>query len=442
MKNISNNSAGVQTACVVQEAPIVEAKPSNTKAKSSLIKKPYLVAFLATALDHYDVALYGFMAPVLTSVFLPMLDRVHALILAYCITPLGMISRPLGALLIGSIGDKWGRKKALLISVWGMIITTTLIGFLPTYVQIGALAPILFGFFKLIQDFFLAGSYSGGAIFALEHIQSPKKGFWSGLYICATVIGILLASLAATVVAHLPEGYWRLAYMLALFTGLLAMYIRKHALESPEFLKAKPSKTKRNWSYFKSKLPQMWQPITGAILVTFCYSTLTKMVQVFMNVFILQVTSIPLASIMTVHTAGLFVFLLALPMFGKLADSLSLGKSMLYGSLSTIALSFPLFKLLELDSLLWLICMKLVFVLLSAWFVAPFHAWAYSLFPVEERYTFISFSYAIGARVGSAMIPFALYLWHKTELCYLPCIVLILGAILGAVGVCIAKPKM
>lgn len=412
----------------------MEEQPSPSPLK---LKHSSGAALLATALDHYNVALYGFMAPVLVDVFLPMVDTVTGLILAYCITPLGMLSRPLGALILGNIGDKWGRKKALSFSVWGMALTTALIGFLPTYAKVGALAPILFALFKLIQDFFLAGSYSGGAIFALEHTQVRNKGWWSGIYISATVVGILLASLAATIVAYLPRGYWRVAYVAALGTAGVAVYIRKYAVETPEFLRAKalkPQKKESVFVAFKADFFRVWQRVFCTILVTFCYSTLTKMIQVFMNVFILQVTSIPLKVVMTVHTLGLFVFLLVLPFFGKLADSIGLARSMLYGALATLVLSFPLFKLLEYDSLACVVGMKLVFVLLSAWFVAPFHAWAHSLFAVQERYTFVSLGYAIGSRIGSCMIPLALYLWNQTRISFLPCLVLMIGSALGAWG--------
>ncbi len=409
-----------------------QSRPSPLKLKHSS-----WAALFATALDHYNVALYGFMAPVLVNVFLPMVDTVTGLILAYCITPLGMLSRPLGALILGNMGDKWGRKKALSLSVWGMALTTALIGFLPTYATAGALAPILFALFKLIQDFFLAGSYSGGAIFALEHTQLRNKGWWSGIYISATVVGILLASLAATIVAYLPVGYWRIAYIAALGTAGVAVYIRKYALETPEFLKAqalKPQKKENAFVAFKADFFRVWNRVFCTILVTFCYSTLTKMIQVFMNVFILQVTSIPLKVVMTVHTLGLLFFLLVLPFFGKLADRIGLARSMLYGALATLSLSFPLFKLLEYDSLACVVGMKFVFVLLSAWFVAPFHAWAHSLFAVQERYTFVSLGYAIGSRIGSCMIPLALYLWNQTHISFLPCLVLMIGSALGAWG--------
>lgn len=398
-------------------------------------KKSFGAALVATALDHYDVALYGFMAPVLVQVFLPMYDTVHGLIMAYCITPLGMISRPLGALVIGRMGDRFGRKKALSVSIWGMAIATTLVGFLPTYAKIGYWAPVLFAFLKLVQDFFLAGGYNGGAIFTLEHVSASKRGFWSGLYISATVIGILLASFAATIVSYLPQGYWRWPYILAFFTGLVAMYIRKSTKESPEFLKNKEKRKHTSWKYIRNHLGIGFKKILCAVMVTFCYSTVTKMVQVFMNVFVLQVTSLSMPVVMTVHTLGLLLFLLILPLFGKLGDRLGLGRSMFWGAVATAVLSVPLFKMLELDSLYAMIGMKVIFVVLSAWFVAPFHGWMQSLFQVHERYTFISFSYAVGARIGSCMIPLALYLWNSTQILYIPCAVLVLGAILGAWGV-------
>src|SRR5690606_12627572 len=121
------------------------------------------------ALEYYDMSLYGLMAPLLISIFLPGVDKLDALILTFVMTPISIIVRPIGAVVIGRIGDIYGRKRALLISIGGMAAVTGMIGALPDYQSIGYLAPISFVIFRSLQGFFLAGEYNGAAIFSLEH---------------------------------------------------------------------------------------------------------------------------------------------------------------------------------------------------------------------------------------------------------------------------------
>lgn len=408
----------------------------DSQLKEASVQRPYIAAVVGTILECYDNALYGFMAPILTSIFLPELGVVNGLILAFAIYPLGIISRPLGAIILGRVGDKFGRKRALILSLMGMAGATVLIGCMPTYATLGILAPILLALLNVIQKFFAGGEYNGGAIFMLEHSQK-YKGFRSGLYCACAVLGILMAALVAAIIAHLPTGYWRLAYLLGFLTALFGFYLRKKIPETPEFKKA----TNRTRMSLKAGILQYRWALIWSMGAAGFFAALYNIPAVLMNALIPLVSDISTQQILVINTITLFVYMLALPAFGALADWLGFQRSMTYAGLLTIIIAYPLFLLLKTNSLLWIMIMKLSFALLTAWFIAPFHAWIQELYDVRSRYQWISLTFALGHQLGSATPVLALWTWKCTGIVQIPSIFIIAWAFLGVISVLRAGTK-
>lgn len=403
----------------------VSAKPVEGAPSS----KPYLASMVGNALEHYDSALYGLMAPILVPIFLPQMHPIYALMLVFCIRPLSIFSRPLGALFFGHIGDHWGRKHALSLAIAGMALSTGSIAFLPTYASVGVVAPILFAFIRILQDFFLAGEYNGGAIFTLEHGRLDKQHLLSSLYCSCTIVGVLVASFAVTCVSTFPYASWRIPYIVALLTGVFGFYLRRSIQESPAFLKIK----KQDFppvSFIEKTKNYKWIGLlatTGALF----YATLNKMVIVFLPAFIPMVTSLEATTVLIFHTGFLLIFLFLLPLFGVVADKVGHNKVMSGAALGALTAAFPVFYLLHVGTLTSIGVIYGVLSILSAAFIAPYHVWSQKLFQVQDRYTFISLSYAIGSRVGSCAPPIALFLWYKTDSTLVPAGILSLAALLG-----------
>jgi len=368
-----------------------------------------IAGMIGNALEHYDMSLYGFMVPLLISVFLPTVEPINALILTFVFSPISIIIRPLGAITIGRIGDKYGRKQALTVSIAGMALATGAIGLLPGYDSIGLWAPITFLLLRSLQGFFIAGESCGGAVFVLEHTEK-NKGYLSGLYCSYAVVGMLGAALMATITTYLPQNFWRVPYIIGSLTGILGFYVRTHIKETPKFLQyesVKPLDFKRCLAEYK--------PLLVGIGASGLFSALYLLPVYLMNSLLPLITSYKLPTIMMVNTSTTILYMITLPLFGKLADRISITKSMLLASISVILFSYPLISLISYDNLFYIIAMKASFALLTAWFCAPFYAWMHSLFHTKERYTSISLSYSIGGQLGGSMIPLTLWLWKYTE---------------------------
>lgn len=398
--------------------------------------KPHRIAMIGTAVEYYDCSLYGFMAPILAPIFLPNTDYVSALILAFGISPIGFIFRMLGAQYLGKIGDKEGRKKALTVSIIGMAITTGIIGILPTYETIGIAAPIIFFFSKMMESFFVAGEYNGGAIYSLEHTPEGKKGRISGIYCAYTVSGIIAAALAAAVVSYLPPTYWRLPFLLGFLTALVGLIMRRQALETPDFEKTESSYKPRSLiEIFKLYQGEIFCAVGAA---TF-FGAIYRIPSVFLNAFVPLVTSLSTSQVLTINVGTLFVYMFSLPVFGYLADKVGVRLVMMSGAMAAGLISIPLFWAFKFDTIGAVIIIKSIFSILTAWFVGPYHAYVQNLFPARHRYQMISLTFSLGGKIGGMLPAIALTIWSSTGLMIAPGIFVAFTGILGLFAVYYGK---
>ena len=130
---------------------------------------------IGNLLEHYDTALFGLLAPFLAPIFFPNQNSLNGLILTHSILCSGILIRPFGALFFGWIGYIFGRRQALSLSLLGTAFVTIGIGFLPTYEKVGIYAPLFLTLGKMLQSFFAAAEFIGGAIFVLEHTPQEKQ---------------------------------------------------------------------------------------------------------------------------------------------------------------------------------------------------------------------------------------------------------------------------
>lgn len=403
--------------------------------KSREKNRSYWTAWIGVALEYYDSGLYWLMIPFLNTVFLPFVSNLDWLIITYAMYPLSVFSRPIGASLIGRIGDRFGRKKALIISITGTALITGLVGCLPTYEMIGIFAPILFFLFRILQKFFVAGEYNGGAIFTLEHTEK-KKGLVSGTYCMFTVLGIFSAAVVVTLVTRLPQGYWRLAYLLGFVTAIIGFFIRVKAVESPEFEKKVNTDATKN---LREKIQLYRKEIFSSIAVATCFSALCTLPSSFTNTFIPMVTHFTNQQIIALDTLILLVYMLFFLVSGRMADKVGLKRSMTLASFAIIGCICPLFVLLKADALWSVLAAKVGLSALAAWFIGPFHAWIQELYHVNSRYEMISITYSLGSQIGAFSNVLSLWLWKQTHYVGAPGLVSIFFALVGLCGLWLTR---
>jgi MHS family proline/betaine transporter-like MFS transporter len=379
-------------------------------------KLQFISAFLGNLFEHYDLALYSLLTPFFASIFFPEQNQITALIMTFAIIPLGMLARPIGAIVFGYIGDYYGRGQALFISLLGLGIISGLLAFAPTFHQAGWIAPILLLSGRILQNFFGIGENLGGAIYLLEQTDEKHQNLVSSLYGSSTIAGFLLASFGVSVLSyfHLVESGWRYLYMMGFFTAIFGAILRKKIpFETTERIR----QLKQNW--LKNLLILYWnyriEIIQIALVSGFSYATYSISL-VFFNGFVPLISSVTKDNMMQINTFLLLFDLMALPLFGWLSDKYSRQKMMLISALCTLLTGAPFFAILQAGSWSTIIVVRITIVLLGVWFVAPFHAWAQKLIPIAHRYSVISFGYAIGSQlIGGPTAVISLWIYQKTD---------------------------
>src|ERR1700712_5089111 len=198
-----------------------------------------LAASIGSALEWDDFFLYGTAAAlVFGGLFFPKSDPVVGTLLAFLALGVGFGVRPLGGILFGIMGDKFGRKPVLVATLLMIGIGTTAIGLLPTYAQIGYWAPVLLVAMRVIQGLGAGAEYGGAVIFLVENAPPKHRGFWGGFAPLGVSVGNLLAAAAFALVTMLPHDQlmawgWRIPFLASFLLVLVGIYVRLRITEAP-----------------------------------------------------------------------------------------------------------------------------------------------------------------------------------------------------------------
>lgn len=378
---------------------------------NSRICRDRFAGIIGNFLEHYDNALFGLLSPFIAPLFFEGKDPITALILTYSMLPLGLITRPLGSLVFGWIGDHFGRRQALFLSLTGMAIITVMMGCLPLYKDIGPWSPFLLALCRMLQGFFAAGEVSGGAIFVLEHTPSTEKSLVSSYYDACSTGGILLASGIVTLISSesLIEEGWRYLFWTGGATAIIGMIVRWQASKTSC---AREIPRGSETPVF-SVLRQHIRPLLGILFAAgFSYTTYSFAFTL-MNGFIPLVTSLSKVQVMQVNTILLIYDMLCLPVMGYLASRLGKERVMIAGSVCSTFFAIPMFYLLASASLSTVIGVRIAMISFGAAFSAPYYAWAIERVPPRHRYLILSLGGAFGSQfIGMPTSAICLWLYQ------------------------------
>lgn len=208
-----------------------------------------MISMMGNLFEWYDFALFGYFAPIIGKLFFPNDDPMTELISAFGVYAAGFLVRPLGGMFFGNIGDRLGRKHALILTILMMAVPTTIIGLLPSYNQIGIIAPIMLVIMRMLQGFSMGGNYGGSITFTTEHSPEKNRGLIGSFAVASCLIGLMLGSATAALFsfifteAELLNYGWRIPFLLGIGICVVAYYMRGRVSESPDYEKAKKEGT-------------------------------------------------------------------------------------------------------------------------------------------------------------------------------------------------------
>lgn len=342
-------------------------KAGVVERTTSDLVKAAMSGWLGTALEFMDFQLYSLAAAlVFQDLFFPKGNPGTALMASMAVYGVGYFARPVGAWYFGRLGDRVGRKKVLFITITMMGVATTLIGCLPTYDQVGLLAPILLVLLRLVQGFGAGAEISGAAVMLAEYAPRKHRGIISSLVALGTNCGTLFASAVWTLLVLLVsetaliEWGWRIPFLGSVLVMGVAVWIRIHLKETPVYEATKdelleaydqplPKKEEKKESENISVKPAanispkaFWY----ASLLRFGQSGNSGMVQTYLVSFITTYLLFPKAIATNVVMYSSLVGFITVPLIGLLGDRI--GRRTVYRFITVLALvsAFPLFILI------------------------------------------------------------------------------------------------
>ncbi|MHA3904097.1 MFS transporter [Castellaniella sp. WN] len=333
---------------------------SQAATLNSGVRKAVGAATVGTLIEWYDYALYGAAAGlIINKLFFPNLSEASGILAAFATFAVGFVARPLGGVLISHIGDKFGRRPALILTIMLMGGATVAMGLLPTFAQIGIWAAVLLVLFRLIQGFGAGAELAGAVVLVAEYAPPRRRGFYTAIVNAAPGGGILLATLSFLAISALPEDVllgwaWRVPFLLSGLLFAVALYIRKRLDETPEYTAAVEKANAQSMQQH-TPLKELFakgrkELICGFLSVT-GHNANAYILAAFALSYLINTVGMSRSESLLAVTISTMVAIVSVPLMGALSDRIGHAKVFSLGALFAILFAFPFFWMLDTGNL-------------------------------------------------------------------------------------------
>jgi MHS family proline/betaine transporter-like MFS transporter len=413
----------------------------SVRVEEQAAKKAVTAGAIGNFVEWYDYSVYGFFAPIIASQFFPSEDRVASLLATFAVFAVAFFMRPVGAFVFGHYGDTVGRRNTLAAAIILMGLATLMIGVLPTYGQIGVLAPILLVVARLLQGFSAGGEWSGSAAFMVEYAPQNRRGLYGSWQQFSIVAGLLLGSaMGGLLGAVLSEDAlnawgWRIPFILGMVVALVGLYLRLRVEDTPAFRIVEEKNEVTDAPVKESFTAHGGESLT-AIGFTVAWTVAYYILLTYMPTFVSETLGLPLSQALLSNAIGLVALGALIPFTAALSDRIG-RKPLLIGFSALIALlTYPLFLLASTQVLFLIVLAQIIFGVIISLFSGPGPAALVEMFPTNVRYSALGVSYNIAVAAFGGTAPFiATYLISRTGSNLAPGIYLIVAAVITLIVV-------
>jgi len=376
-------------------------------------KKATASGWIGSALEYYDFFIYATAASlVFPQLFFPSADPTVAIVASLATYGVGYVARPIGAFVLGHLGDTHGRKNVLLICMFMMGLSTMAVGLLPTYAMVGVWAPILLVVLRLIQGFAVAGEISGSSCMILEHAPFGRRGFFASFTLQGVQAGqILAAAVFLPLAAYMPTAAfnsygWRIPFLLSVVVIIAGYIIRREVEETPAF-----AEEEQVGGVARAPIPEAFRLSWDDMLRVVCMS-LMNTVPVVATVFGAAYAVQPAYGIgfqksvyLWIPVLGNVLAVLVIPFVGNLADRIGRKPPIIVGALGSGLLAYFYLYAISIHSVpLAIVASLLMWGVVYQGYNAVFPSFYPELFPTRVRVTAMAIAQNTGTTI-TALLP-------------------------------------
>ena len=367
-------------------------------------------ALTGNVMEFFDFIIYAYLAKYIAINFFPHENQFISKLLMFSVFASGYITRPFGAMIFGYVGDKFGRKIALIQSILVITLATVCIGVLPTYAEIGLLSPILLVICRLTQGFAVSGEQSGVAVYLSESVGSDKNGFIGSLVLGSSYTGVLLGSLICLLVSSclteqtMRNFGWRIPFLLSIILGVGSLIFRIKGAESLEFKKAR-IENKLSSSPVGDTFKQQWRDMILMILLVMSLAVPIYMYTIYLPNYIVDIIGVGFKKSLVLSTVSLCFISILVPAIGKFSDDIGNEKVLLIGLIASSVLGYPIFLLLSYGQPFSIVFGQFLLGGVVSLIAAPMLGVLLKVFPIHLRYTGVSFVFNTGMAIFGSTVP-------------------------------------
>ncbi|MBA6092532.1 MFS transporter [Pseudomonas monteilii] len=329
----------------------VNPRSIHTKGEQSDIRKRAIAVGIGNFMEWFDFAIYGYFAAVIGMLFFPSSAPGVSLLSSLAVFAVGFVSRPFGALILGPIGDRLGRRAVLIITVFGMGVCTTIIGLLPTYEAIGIAAPVLLIVMRFVQGMMVGGEWSSAGIYIVESAPSNRRATAASVITGTAGLAFLFGTFTAASLTstlddqQLASWGWRIPFVASIVMTGIAIFIRRKLGDTPVY---EELVRQRDSQQFEAPSKSVHR---RAFITTFAFSALFGVSLYYFityaNNHLVTTVGLPRSNALWLCSIALVVYVIANPLIGRLSDSIGRRKLLLSAAAALSVLAYPIFLLLN-----------------------------------------------------------------------------------------------